>query len=279
MPDLDQTVPAELRNLRQWVLWRMEQRKGKQTKVPYQADGEPASSTDPETWTRFDRACYASETRDFSGIGLVFSADDPYLGIDFDHVLDPETGELQPWAADIIEALDSYAEISPSGTGIKVWVRATMPGPRRKQTKLPADWQAGPGAAVELYDRERYFTVTGQQWGDHAIIEDRQAVVDQLYADLFPAKPPKVAPQPVPAGAGRASDLTDGDLIDRAQRATNGAAFTALWNGDTSGNAGDHSAADLALVNHLMFWTDGSRRLPGEDLRQGARGVHRRLPA
>jgi len=249
------TIPAELRALRQWVMWRAEKRKGKLTKIPYQVNGQPADSTDPETWTTFDEALAAVTS--FTGIGFVFTPADPYLGIDLDHCVDPDTGELTPWAARIVDLLDSYAEISPSGTGIKIWVRAAMPGTRRKQVKLPADWQAGEGAAVEMYDSGRYFTVTGRQWGARSTVEPRKAVVDDLYADLFPKKPETVPPAlhvPARGAAGGGVALSDAELVERAQKASNGAAFAALWHGDLSAHAGDHSGADLALANHLAFW-------------------------
>lgn len=255
--NLAAVAPQELQQLDQWVVWRTEERGGKPTKVPYQPDGRHAKANDPATWTSFAAAVDAAEAGRFDGVGFMFTADDPYAGIDFDDVLDPDTGEWQPWAADIIGQLDSYTEISPSGTGAKVWVKASIPGPRSRTKKIPKSWGPVGDVEVEMYDRERYFTVTGHQYGTRTTVEPRQAVVDKLYADLFPAKREK-APSAPQDSAGRAAslpaDLTDAELVQTAQRARNGAAFTALWNGDLSGHAGDQSAADLALANHLAFY-------------------------
>ena len=44
-----------MRELRQWLVWRSEERDGKQTKIPYSpATGQRASSTAPETWAGYE---------------------------------------------------------------------------------------------------------------------------------------------------------------------------------------------------------------------------------
>jgi putative DNA primase/helicase len=119
-------IPADLKERKQWVLWSMENRSdGQRTKLPYQIGGKLASSTDPKTWTDFDAVC--RNQNGYSGIGYVFSADDPFCGIDFDACRQPDTGEVAAWARDWIKKLDSYSEVSPSKTGIKVWVKAKWP--------------------------------------------------------------------------------------------------------------------------------------------------------
>jgi putative DNA primase/helicase len=161
-----QTVPAELRNLRQWV--GREYARGK--KVPLDpATGEVASTKDPETWGAFSEADAL-----FERVGFVFSEDDPYCGIDLDDCLDPETGEVHPAAWEVVVALDSYTEVSPSGKGLKVWVRATKPGTRCSTRATP--W----GGKLEVYDRGRFFAVTGKVVRERPI-RDAQGSVDGLY--------------------------------------------------------------------------------------------------
>jgi primase-polymerase (primpol)-like protein len=156
-------IPKELRDRPQWVVWRYEQRKDKNgqpkpTKVPYQpADpGVNAKSNDPATWGAVEQAAAVEA---FDGIGFVFAAADPYCGIDLDDCRDPITGAVHPAATSIVLGLDSYTEISPSGTGLHVIVRATLADLRDGRgcstTKTP--W----GGKLELYDRDRFFTVTG----------------------------------------------------------------------------------------------------------------------
>jgi hypothetical protein len=169
-------VPDSLAELNQWVGWRSEQRdEGKPTKVPYQLNGTRASSTDSRTWSSFEdvlKAWQESPTR-FSGIGFVFSPADPFFGIDLDNCLDAD-GRLKPWAQPIMERFsDSYAEVSPSGSGIKIWAKGKLPG---GGTAFPL----GDGR-VEIYDQARYFTATGNHWGGQMLdIEDHQADLEWL---------------------------------------------------------------------------------------------------
>jgi primase-polymerase (primpol)-like protein len=93
------------------------------------------------------RAC---KEHGYGGIGFVFTPEDDLCGVDLDGCLDPETGEIEGWAQEIIEELDSYTEISPSGTGVHVLVRGTLPAGRNRKGRF------------EAYDRGRYFTVTGR---------------------------------------------------------------------------------------------------------------------
>jgi hypothetical protein len=106
----------------QWVTWRYE-KEGKPvskdtegaTKIPYNArTGHKASSTNANTWTSFAEA-EGRKARKHSGVGFVFSEHDPFTGIDLDDCIDPD-GSLQPWALDIVTTMDSYTEVSPSGT-------------------------------------------------------------------------------------------------------------------------------------------------------------------
>jgi primase-polymerase (primpol)-like protein len=145
-------IPEELKCLTQWVLWRSEIRNGKPTKVPYQPHhpSRCASVSNPNTWGSFVAAlqCYEA-TRRWDGIGLVLTPNDPYVGVDLDHCLDPATGNLSPEAETIVRQLASYTEISPSGTGLRIFVRGTLPPTGRKKK-----W-------IELYERSHYLTVTG----------------------------------------------------------------------------------------------------------------------
>jgi putative DNA primase/helicase len=236
-------IPAELRTRPQWVAWRYETRDEKQTKVLYvpgTRQGVRAKSNDPATWGSYD-AAVASLTW-AEGIGYVFSEDDPYAGVDLDDCRDPDTGRLEQHAAAVVLLLDSYTEASPSGRGVHVLVHATISGDRRRNGK------------VEMYDRLRFFTITGEQiHGKPGTIEERQAELDALYAELFPPAPPAVR-QPL-NGASPIAD--DRDLIEKAHTAGNGHRFAALWDGAWEGAYSSQSEADAALCSMLAFWTDG----------------------
>src|SRR5215211_6978583 len=143
-PDL---VPEELKEGDFWVCCNSE-------KAPLVANVSGrkryASSTNPETWASYPRGLEAFETGRYAGVGRVITDDDPYIGVDLDGVRDPLTGSLSSWAREVLRLLDSYSEVSPSGTGVKVWLKGS--GLKHSMVK--------PG--LEVYRSGRYFTVTGQ---------------------------------------------------------------------------------------------------------------------
>lgn len=166
----DFRVPDDLAEYDQWVLWRYEARRGRRTKVPYQLGGKPADSTNPGTWTTFEGALSAwhRSPRRYAGLGFVFSKEDPFAGIDLDDCLD-ERADVQSWARGIVERFaDTYTEVSPSGRGLKIWARGSLPA------NLPGV-AVGEGQ-IELYDHARYFAVTGCAFrGAPLQIEDHAA--------------------------------------------------------------------------------------------------------
>ncbi|MDP9477887.1 MAG: hypothetical protein M3R38_19760 [Actinomycetota bacterium] len=142
-------VPEEMRHYRHWLVWKLERRDGKETKIPYIAGGVGrASTTDSRTWRTFEEAVEALKTGRYNGIGFVFSSGDPFAGVDLDKCRDPETGGLEDWAAQIVQQLGGYAEASPSGTGVHVITRGKAPNRKRGR--------------VEAYSERRFFTVSGR---------------------------------------------------------------------------------------------------------------------
>jgi hypothetical protein len=154
-------VPAAMKAVHQWVRWNLETRHGKQTKVPYQINGELASSDKPEQWASYQAATTDANIDQTKGVGLMFA--DGFAGIDLDGCRNPETGDITPWAESIIDKIEgAYVEISPSGTGLHIFVRGVVPGADKKFNLNPA---VGYGkAAIEIYDSKRYFTVTGEPY-------------------------------------------------------------------------------------------------------------------
>jgi hypothetical protein len=235
-----------IRDLRQWLCWRIEEREGKPTKVPYSPlTGEKASTTNPETWAGYSEAVEAHREHGNGGIGFVFSEDDPFCGVDLDGCLNPEAGEIEGWAQEIIEELDSYTEISPSGKGVHVLVKATLPEGRNRKGRF------------EAYDRGRYFTVTGKHLPvSPQTIENRQEELRAVLGRVFGEESTNGHAKPVALTEPVDNGLSDSEVIQKALAASNGEKFSRLWNGDTSGY-GSHSEADLALCGMLAFWTGG----------------------
>lgn len=165
-------VPLELRQRPQWVAWVY---KGDGGKLPINPrTGKAASASDPTTWSTFETAYRYAERRGV-GVGYVFAADDPYTGIDFDDCRSKDTGAIKAATWQQIEALSSYAEVSPSGCGVKAIVKAKLGKAHKNQH-------------IELYDRGRFFTITGQVvQGLPLTVEERQAEVDSLIREHFPS--------------------------------------------------------------------------------------------
>lgn len=134
-------LPAELRGADRWVRWMPDKR-------PITAEGWPASSTDPKTWSSYE------EIRQYPRIGYVLGKG---IGcIDLDHCL--VDGKPTPEAAAFLAKVPAtYIEISPSGDGLHVWgLLAEATGTRRKVD----------GLSIETYSRRRYITVTGRRFAD-----------------------------------------------------------------------------------------------------------------
>ncbi len=232
-------VPVELLEIPQWVCWRWAEVDGRRTKIPMvAATGSNGSSTNPATWTS---SSLAESSPHGDGIGFVVTPRDAYCGIDIDHCI--ADGAIHPYAKKIVDRFDSYTEITVSGTGLRVWVKAKLPR-RHNRINLPN------GIGLEFYDQARFFTVTGDHLpGTPMAILDRQDAIDAAYARYFPPDPPR------PPRQAAVLSLSDLDMLTKARAAKNGDAFDRLWQGDTSGHGGDDSAADLALCCHLAFWT------------------------
>ena len=236
-------VPSDLENIAQWVCWRYEVRKGKLTKPPIDVHtGGYAATDNPSTWSTFETALtyYHEHGTYVSGVGLVVAGTD-LVGVDFDHCID-DKGIIAPWALAYMHSLNSYTEVSPSGTGLRIFGFGSKPGASCKR------------GGVELYDREsvRYLTFTGKHLpGTPLELRDVTAELAPIYADVFGPDPAPVArrdPQPV--------DVDDLELLALAVKAKNGARFVALWQGNVNGYS-SASEADLALCCHLAYWTGG----------------------
>jgi primase-polymerase (primpol)-like protein len=158
-----ENIPGQLTERRQWVCWRLEERGAEMTKVPYiPGTLRRASSTDLMTWRTFSGALEAYERSEppYDGIGFVFCSADPFVGIDLDKCRDPESGEVAPWAQDIISRVqEGYVEASPSGTGVHIIVEGTVRGGRtRKKVRVKGEIVG----QVEMYGHGKFFTVTGR---------------------------------------------------------------------------------------------------------------------
>lgn len=153
------TLPDSMAHLAddpRWIVWRYEIAEGRKTKIPYSITGRKAQSNNPRTWTTFERLKFDG----FEGPGLMLG--DGLQGVDLDACLDAD-GQLEPWADEVVERLDSYTEVSPSGRGVKVFCY----GPPAQSCEVkfgdPVPMPDGTEKHRELahFTGGRYFTVTG----------------------------------------------------------------------------------------------------------------------
>jgi len=168
-------VPESLKEAPHWMCWKNEEGR----KVPKLASTRGVfygSSTDTSRHRTFEEAIAALRTGNFDGPARAIMEDEEYVGVDLDHCI--EDGEILPWAQEIINDLDTYTEISPSGTGVKMWLRAK---------DLKRSYEKKAEKEIEIYPHGRFFTVTGQSInGRH--VNDRQAELDALIAREWPRK-------------------------------------------------------------------------------------------
>ena len=244
--DTQLTVPADLENIAQWVCWRYAVVNGKTTKIPVNPrTGGNAKTDTPSTWVDFETALayYDRNPAYVSGVGLVLRGTD-LVGVDLDHCID-DKGIIAPWALAYARSFNTYTEVSPSGTGLRMFGFGSKPGTRSKR------------GGVELYDRTstRFLTFTGRSWQGYPLeLRDVTAELAVIYADVFGPDP-----APVPRREAQPVDVDDSALIALAVKAKNGSKFAALWNGNVNGY-GSSSEADLALCCHLAWWTGGDEK-------------------
>ena len=239
-------VPSDLENIAQWVCWRYAVVNGKTTKIPVNVHtGGNAATNNPATWADFETALdyYDRNPAYVSGVGLVVAGTD-LVGVDFDHCIGDDL-TIAPWALGYVRSLASYTEVSPSGTGLRIFAHGVKPGRREKR------------GGVELYDHTstRFLTFTGHHLpGTPLELRNVTAELAPIYADVFgpdPAPAPRREAQPV--------DVDDLGLLALAVKAKNGGKFAALWQGSTV-DYSSSSEADLALCCHLAWWTGGDEK-------------------
>lgn len=190
----------ELQQRRQWVAWRSEIRDGRPTKVPINPKGGFAKSNAPSTWGAFGEVdrLVARSAGGLAGVGFMLSVDDDYTGVDLDKVVD-EQGDLLPWVREIIAYGETYTEISPSGRGVRMFVRG----------KITAAVKSA-AAGVELYATGRYLTVTGSHIpGTPEDIRPAPRTLAALIARVEALKPPPVT-GPIELAAPRAPAASPG---------------------------------------------------------------------
>jgi len=219
-------IPDSMKELEQWVAWKTVIN-GKASKIPLNPNnGVAASVNEPATWTTFENATNYYQSGKADGVGFVFTNDDPFIGIDFDDCI--VDGKILPETEYLIKNIGSYTEISPSGEGLHIIIKGKLPAGGHRKGK------------IEVYDKKRFFTVTGD-----TLTDTYQEIigVDNILDILFQQKVTK-------------PDISDEDAAMLRQALKN-QKFNSLWSGNFEAYS-SQSEADLALCGLLGHYCNNN---------------------
>jgi putative DNA primase/helicase len=289
LPVKPEAIPAELKLHPRFLIWDWEYRPQNTkpwTKPPLNPrTGKKADATDQSNLASFDEALAACSVFNAAGVGFSLTA--PFAGVDLDNCIRLIDGKmtLAPWAAEIIARFNTYTELSPSGKGVRIFCKATLPGAGLKYGFTD---ETGQECVIEVYSSGRYLTLTGWQLDASRLpssIEDRQEQATALYADLRAKQQEKKQQQPqqpqhrqeleqhqgeqveqqLPGEPGE-SFLTDDEVIQKASHAKNGERFRLLYSGawkkavrEDGSHYPSQSEADQALCNMLAYWCNNDK--------------------
>jgi putative DNA primase/helicase len=246
------SIPEALQTKSQFVVWKYELDGEDLKKPPFSPKtGKRASVRNSATWGSMEDARNTYETGNYAGVGYVLTGG--IVGIDIDHcIID---GELEAEAAKIIAYLRTYAEASPSGTGVRILMFGSLPGAFRR------------AGNIEMYQDMRYLTLTGHWIASTPLKLTLDALrLNWIYRKVFESainSSPKRQPHEARQPARRFVSLPDQTVLDKALNAKNGRDFARYYYGDNSLWEGSgalfdsQSEADLALVYRLLYWTNG----------------------
>ena len=245
-----ENIPSELKQEKRWCLYKMIQRNGKNTKLPLMPNGKPAKSNDKTTWNSYED-CIVALNRNI-GDGLGFMLGDGYIGIDIDKVSDEVFEYMQnknanSMTANFLREISTYAEISPSKTGLHFIGKGKVPGERKRYKNL------------EIYDKDRFFTVTGNVIKDR----DRNKVIN-IDSELNPLYERYMSKTNAIISENKRSPTVTsykGDqdilekLFDRGYFSYTGEDLRQIYYGNYEIYFNSQSEADFFILQRLLYYT------------------------
>lgn len=259
------SIPQSMRVVRRWCVWR-KQSGGR--KIPFcvltgghWSRSERCKSDTPTMWVSFDEAlhCFVKSNGHLSG--LSFALGDGWWGVDFDKVI--VDGKMHPQVKSWLVLLGGYQELSQSERGKHVvnnggvlsdaFLGTAETG--RQFKGIPAV-----GMATEVYDRRRFFYLTGKGGGDPI---ENQAGLSTLCDELLALKAaiqPKSKPKRERSNspASRSVTLSDDAILEKIRSSRQASKFESLWAGQI-GAYPSASEADMALTSILMGWCQNDK--------------------
>ena len=248
-------IPYELKKEERWCLYKIIQRDGKNTKLPLKPNREPAKSNDKTTWYSYED-CIKAFSKNI-GDGLGFFLGDGYIGIDIDKVSDDIMEysmdyQAKSMTADFLRGISTYAELSPSKTGLHFIGKGEVPGERKRYKNL------------EIYDKDRFFTVTGNVIKDR----DRNKVIniDSELKPLYEKYMPKI--NKISAENKISPTLTfyknNQDILDklfyRGYFSYTGEDLRQIYYGNYESYFNSQSEADFFMLGRLLYYTSDTEK-------------------
>lgn len=234
-------IPSELKQLKNWCVWKYQERNGKKTKIPFNAaTGEFAKSNDSSTWSDYQTAV---KCKGADGVGFFFEP--PYVGIDLDNIEDDlhlyKNGErLDNIVAEFTDAFKSYTEVSPSGNGLHIIIKGKIPGNRKRKGN------------IEMYDSGRFFTMTGNKISKYSEINN---VNPQVFKEIHSKYlPDNTIPIPTRNTVQTIHNLSEMDILNEIYKSKQAKLFDDLMKGHWDRHYTSQSEADIAMANILAFW-------------------------
>lgn len=221
-------MPQAMRDRPQWLVWKFVQKPGapKPAKVPFYVsgslrgwphgkpkDGKPTpQQPQVEQGHDLDRAALCTldvalaklaHMPQLAGVGFAFLPGDGLIGVDIDHAINAESGEISELCAKVVDLCGSYTETSPSGTGVHIILQG-------ESEKFKDDL-----IGLEVYAGSQYFACTGARWeskpdqvqpADPVVMAYLRTLVDESKAAQAQAKEAarqaaKALAQPAPSPA------------------------------------------------------------------------------
>ncbi len=224
--DVD-NIPQELKNLSIWVGFKFLPQPGKKSKkIPINIKtGRNAKSNDSSTWCTFNELIAQTDTLNLDAIGFAITS--PYVGIDIDSCV--SAGGASSMARSIVSTLNSYTEYSPSGKGFYIICRGELACDRKFSS-----------CNVEMYSKNRFFTITGHVVEGKNTIEERKNEIQRVFEKA--------------QGIEKQSKGVKA-VLNRIKRSKDKEGFFRLYEGKWQADYLSQSEADLAFCNKLAFWT------------------------
>lgn len=239
-------IPAELKTVCRFCVWKFEKRSGKKTKIPYNPQtGEKARSNDARTFSDFRTAAATYAIGGYDGLGICVG--NGIGAFDIDHCI-REDGTLNDVAAQVLSVFDTcYVEKSPSGLGLRGFFHVPGDYVFDKTVYYINNRKKG----LEVYmpgATNRFVTVTGDVYRTGDIPDNPEAMTTLLDSMMRRAK------QVTSSHIGHRSYLTDEAVVEHALKSPAGDKFQKYMDGDWQEMYDNQSDADMSFISMLAFW-------------------------